>query len=400
MKKTRIVIIGAGYAGVMTALRLAGKDKHRLADITLVNPTDQFVERIRNHQFAADVRIRQHSIRKLLGSRPVSFVQGWVTALDVQRRVVQVDVDGETREIDYDKLVYTPGSVAARSNIPGVAEHTYNVATRPDAAALRDRLAELAPGSRVAIVGGGLTGIESATEIAEAYPQLQVSLVTAGAPGKGLSSKGQAYLAKTFEVMGIQVHDHTRVRRVEAGAVITESGARIEFDACVWAGSFEAVPLARESGLAVNAKGQMLIDPYMRSISHPDIYGAGDGAAPVDDPGAPLRMACAVALPMGAHTADNLLALLEGRPQQPFNFGYVVQCVSLGRRRGLLQFVHADDSPQERVVTGRMGAIAKELICQFAFQSLPAERMFPGAFLWLGKGAVPANFDERISQHV
>lgn len=396
MNKTRIVIIGAGYAGVMTALRLAGKDKGRRADITLINASDQFVERIRLHQVATNQRLSQHPIHKLIGNRPIRFVQGWITAIDLKRRVVRVKDQGE---IGYDNLVYALGSVSAKSSIPGVNEHTYAIANRPEAQALRQRLTELSPGSRVAVVGGGLTGIESATEIAEAYPQFQVSLVTSGVPAAGLSSKGRDYLAEVFNQLGIQVYAHTHVQRVEAAALILGTNERLPFDACVWAGSFTAAPLAREAGLAVNAKGQMLIDPYMRSISHPEVYGAGDGAAPLEDPGAPLRMACAVALPMGAHTADNVLALLNNQPQEAFNFGYFVQCVSLGRHRGLLQFVNPDDSPQEKILTGRRGALVKEMICQFAFRSLQFERIVPGAHWWPGKGKASVSQADRAQQH-
>jgi NADH dehydrogenase FAD-containing subunit len=390
MNTTRIVIIGAGYAGVMTALRLAGKDRQRRADITLISASDVFVERVRLHQVATNQTIKTHPLRKLLGSRPIRFIQGWIHALDLAGRVVQVDGHGP---ISYDYLVYALGSVSAKSQIPGVNDHLYAIANKDEAAALRDRLAALPAGSRVAVVGGGYTGIETVTEIAEAYPDLQVSLVTAGEPGRGLSAKGLAYLARTLDEMRIQVHAQTRVCHVEAGALLTEDGARIGFDAGIWAGSFVAAPLAREAGLAVNAKGQVLINPYMQSISHPEVYAAGDSAEPVEDPGAPLRMACAVALPMGAHTADNLLARLYEQPQQPFNFGYQVQCLSLGRHRGLLQFVNQDDSPQEKVLVGRWGALAKEMICQYAFRSLTAERLLPGAQIWIGQGKAPAGYE-------
>ena len=393
MNAKRIVIIGAGYAGVMAALRLAGKDRKRQAEITLVNASDVFVERIRLHQLATNQNVPQHSIRKLLGKRPVNFVQGWITALDLERRIVHVDVQGESREIGYDNLVYALGSVAAKSGVPGVAEHTYGIGNKADAVALRERLAAAKAGSRVAVVGGGLTGIETVTEIAESYPQLHVSLVTSGTPAAGLSNRGQMYIGKTLVELGVRVHNHTLISQVEAGLLHTNLGASIPFDIGVWCGSFEALPLARQAGLAVNTIGQVLVDPHMRSVSHPEVYVAGDSAAFMVDPGAAMRMACATALPMGAHVADNVLALVKGQPEQPFNFNYVVQCVSLGRRRGLLQFVRPDDSPKEQVLPGRMGAVVKEMICQFAFRSLPMERLFPGSHLWLGMSKQPVSFE-------
>ena len=400
MNPKRIVIIGAGYAGVMAALRLAGKDRKRQAQVTLVNASDAFVERIRLHQVAANQTLPQRSIRKLLGKRPVEFVQGWVSELDLDQHIVHVDAQGETREIGYDTLVYALGSVAAKSSVPGVAEHTYGIGNKAEAAALRERLADTKAGSRVAVVGGGLTGIETVTEIAETYPQLRVSLVTAGVPAKGFSDRGQAYLVQTFEQMGIAVRAHTAISSVEAGMLHTQTGEPIPFDVGIWCGSFEAVPLAREAGLAVNTKGQVLVDPYMRSISHPDVYAAGDSAAPVIEPGAPIRMACATSLPMAAHVADNVLALVKDRPQQPFSFHYGGQCVSLGRSRGIVQLVRPDDSPTEQVLPGVVGRVIKEMICQFAFRSLPAERMFPGVYMWLGKGKKPVGFETWTDQRV
>lgn len=404
MNKQQIVIIGAGYAGVMTALRLAGKDRRRQTEITLVNASDVFVERIRLHQFAANQALPQRSIRRLLGRRPVNFVQGWVCAIDPDQRIVQVDVQGDLREIRYDSLVYALGTIPAKSGIPGAAEHMYGIASKIEAAALRDRLAQAEPGSRVAVVGGGLTGIETAAEIAEAYPQLRVVLVTSGLIAPGFSAKGRAYIEQTLKAFGVEVHHHTSVARVEAGVLYTKAGESIPFDMGIWCGSFEAAPLARESGLAVNTRGQVLVDPYMRSISHPDVYAAGDSAAFVIDPGAPIRMACATALPMGAHVADNLLALAQGKTQQPFSFHYGGQCVSLGRRRGIVQLVHPDDSPKDQVLRGWMGAMVKEMICRFAFQALPLERAFPGSHMWMGKGRKPAGYeawqDRRVAQPV
>lgn len=392
MNKTQIVIIGGGYAGVITALRLAGKDRGKRADVTLINAVDTFTQRIRLHQLATDQPLRQYPIPRLLGKRNVNFVQGWVTDINLDQHTVQVNLpDGAARTVLYDKLVYALGSIPATVNIPGVAEHTYSVGSREEAAALRQRLQQVEPGSRVVVVGGGLTGIETVTEIAEAYPQLQVHLVTAGAVGEKLSGHGRDYLMKVFETLHIGVYEQTRVQAVEDGALFTADGQRIAFDVAVWGGSFVAAPLARAVGLPVNARGQILVDPYLRAISHPDVYVAGDAAAFVTQPGAPIRMACATAMPMGTQVGDNLLAVLNDQPQQRFHFNYFLQCISLGRDRGLVQFVRPDDTALERTLTGSAGALVKELICQFTVRSMQLERMLPGTYTWPGKGKIPVD---------
>lgn len=398
-QKHKIVIIGGGYAGMIAALRLAGKAAGN-TDITLVNAREGFVQRIRNHQLAARQDIRHYSIPKLLGRRPVRFVQGWVTGIDPEGRTVAVTTEQNQQQyIPYDKLVYALGSVAAKPNIPGVSEHTHGIGNIDEAEALRTRLAQLPAGARAVVIGGGLTGIEMATELAESRPDLRVQLVTQGMVGKHLSERGRAYLRKTFADLKIDLTEHTRVQQVEAGQIVTEKG-NIPFDVSIWAGSFGVPGLARESGLAVDSMGRVQVDSLLRSVSHPDIYAVGDSSVFADR--TPLRMACATALPTGAHAADNLAALVAGKPQQPFNFHYAIQCISLGRNRGLVQLVDTDDGPQERIITGLAGKLIKESICQFTVWGLKFERVMPGSMLWLGKNSpvTDANQDTRQAKQV
>jgi NADH dehydrogenase len=367
---TRIVVLGAGYAGMAATLRLAHKTRRLPVDIILVNGSATFVERIRLHQAAASEKLRQRSIPELLGGTQVRFVQGWVTALTQQTQQVTVRKEAGSETLDYDYLLYALGSRADKDSVAGVHEHALAVGNPGDSELLRQRLQQLAaagPGAGEAVVvGGGLTGIEPATEIAERYPGLRVRLVTAGIVGYGLSERGRTHLRRTFARLGIVVQEETRVERVEVNAVVTANGQAIPFDLCIWAGPFQALPLAREAGLAVNSRGQILIDAAMRSLSSPTIYAAGDSAAFAPEVGLTLRMACATAMPMAAHAADNLYARLVNEPQQPFRFGYVAQCISLGRRDGLIQRVRADDSPTDRIMTGRPAAWFKEAICRSA----------------------------------
>lgn len=389
--KHKIVIIGGGYAGLIAALRLAGKASKN-ADITLINAREGFVQRIRNHQVAAQQDVRQYSIPKLLGKRPVHFVQGWVTAIDLAQRALTVD-SGET--IVYDKLVYALGSVAAKPDIPGVREHTYGVGNIDEAEALAAHMASLSAGAEAVVIGGGLTGIETATELAESRPDLRVRLVTENIVGKGISEPGQAYIRQTFADLQLDLQEHTRVQKIEAGQLFTAQGRRIPFDVAIWAGSFGVPSLAREAGLAVDAKGRVQVDSQLRSISHPDVYAVGDTAAFADR--TPLRMACATAFSTGAHAADNLAAWVAGKPQQPFSFHYAGQCISLGRKRALLQFTDKDDAPQARIVTGFRAKLLKESICKGTIWGLKLERSWPGSVGWPGKNSRTAEQDTRAS---
>ncbi len=371
--KQRIVVLGAGYAGMLAALRLAGKA--RGADITLVNASDQFVERIRLHQRATGQQLRQRPIQALLRGTGVRFVQGRVTDLDLQARAIRVDTLAEP--LAYDTLVFALGSRTDLDSVPGARQY----ATATESPQFRERMAQVAAsGGRLLVVGGGLTGIEAAAETAEIYPNVKVTLVTRGKLGSGLSDKAGRYLRQTFGKLGIEVQEYTAVTQVEAGRLHTGAGQPIPFDLCLWTGAFVASPLAQEAGFAINSRGQILVDPYLRSLSHPQVYAVGDAGIPADNSGMNLRMACATAMPMAAHAVDNIAAQLKGRGLKPYDFAYFFQCISLGRQRGLIQLVYADDSPRERVFTGRFGAWFKEMICKYTTIMLKYERRFPGVY--------------------
>jgi NADH dehydrogenase FAD-containing subunit len=172
------------------------------------------------------------------------------------------------------------------------------------------------------------------------------------------------------------------VKAIEAGKIILENGQSITADAVLWAAGFVVPSLAKEAGLAINKHGRILADPYLRSQSHPDIYAAGDS---MDfDERAPLsvRMSCQAAMPLGAHVGDNLAAWVNGKEEKPFEFGYAVQCIGLGTKRGLVQFIKPDDSMVEKAVTGWQGAIVKKGILKFTFSMIKLERTIPYVYQW------------------
>jgi NADH dehydrogenase len=368
--KHRIVVLGAGYAGANATGRLAKRLHPADTEITLVNADPEFVERVRMHQLATGQDLEPRPLTDVFAGTGVQVRIARVTAVDAERRTVGVvDADGPG-EIAYDTLVYALGSAAADGGVPGVAEHAHHIAGMQSALRLRARLADLAAGGTVLVVGGGLTGIEAATEIAEARPDLEVSLAARGGLGDWLSEKAQSHLRKAFGRLGITVHEHTDIAGVEPTGVVTADGRAIAAEVTVWTAGFAAHPLAAASTLHVSATGQIVVDDTMRSVSHPDVYAVGDAALAPGASGTPLRMSCASGVPTAHQAADAIAARLSGRRIPSNKIGYTAQCISLGRRDGIVQWVTPDDRPKPSAITGRTAARLKEMICRTAAWSI------------------------------
>lgn len=362
--KHRIVVLGAGYAGACAAGRLAKRLHPADTEITLVNADAEFVERVRLHQLATGQDLKPRALTDVFAGTGVRVRPARVTAVDAERKTVGiVDADG-TGEIAYDTLVYALGSAVADCGVPGVAEHAHDIAGKGSALRLRERLAGLAAGSAVLVVGGGLTGIEAVTEIAEARPDLDVSLAARGGLGDWLSEKAQSHLRKAFDRLGITPHEHTDIASVEPTGVVTADGRAIPAQVTVWTAGFVVHPLAAATTLRVSATGQIVVDETMRSISHADVYAVGDAALAPGASGAPLRMSCASGTPSAYQAADAIAARLTGRGLPQNKIGYTGQCVSLGRRDAIMQWVTPDDQPKPSAVTGRMAVRIKEMICK------------------------------------
>ncbi|MCM4080258.1 NAD(P)/FAD-dependent oxidoreductase [Paractinoplanes hotanensis] len=337
--KHRIVVLGAGYAGAHAAGRLARRLHPGDTRVTLVNADPDFVERIRLHQLAAGQDLPYRPLRDIFAGTPVELLPAWVTGIDAERRTV---VLGD-REIPYETLVVALGS-STRAE-PG----RHHVSSRAAALRLRERLSELGPGETVLVVGGGLTAIEASTEIAESRPDLRVRITARRGVGTWLSDKAQQHLQATLSRLSI-----TEVAEQQDAAVT------------VWTTGFSATPIAAGSGLTVSDVGRIVVDGSMRSVSHPSVYAVGDAASAEGPDGRPMRMCCASAVPMAWRAADAIAERLTGRLAKELPLRYYGQCISLGRRDGILQITTADDEPTSTVVTGRRAARIKEWVCSGA----------------------------------
>jgi NADH:quinone reductase (non-electrogenic) len=351
----------------------------------LINPTDIFVERPRLHQYATNQSVRLRPIVEILRDTKAQFIKGTVTAMDIKRKEVIVQTDAHDQQLAYDYLLYTAGSIFDQDSIPGIREHTYTLnPTGPRSAeALKNLLPDLNKhGCNLLVVGGGPTGIESAAEFAESYPSLKVTLVTQGKPGGSWGGRIQTHIEKTLTRLRISIKDETTVERIEQNAIITSNGESIPFDLCLWAGGFIAPSLAKESGLAVNERGQLLIDLDMRSISNPFIYAAGDCAQPVKSSGLQIRMAAYTATITGAHAADCLYNTISGIQPKPLSFAYLGQGIALGRHDAVAFNNFPDDKSKWPMLTGEGAVYGREFFVNLLGDFPDIERRFPGLHFW------------------
>ncbi|WP_109528984.1 MULTISPECIES: NAD(P)/FAD-dependent oxidoreductase [Nocardia] len=359
----RIVVLGAGYAGLAAAGRLASRA--RGARITVVDARADFVERVRLHQRAAGQEIPRWDIREALERKKVHFVRARVRDIDVVGGLVLLDDVAESdapahpAALEYDTLVYALGS-RRDTGVPGAAEYALSVATPEDAAALT------VGRGRVAVVGGGATGIELAAELAESQPDSRVLLLSSEEPAGWMSERARRYVRGALERLGVEIMSGAKVAEVLATGVRLVDGTIVDAETTIWTTGFGVPDLARAAGLAVDGHGRVRTDATLRSLSHPNIYAAGDSAVVAGPGDRELRMACATALPTGKYTADAIATRLRGREPREFHFRYVAQCLSLGRGDGLIQFLKADDTPARTVLTGRTGAWVKERIVRGA----------------------------------
>lgn len=368
--KTEVVVIGGGYAGVLAANRM---QKAAGAAITLVNARPKFVERIRLHQLVAGNDDATEDYDGLLGDRVRLVVDG-AERIDTAARRVEL-VSGAV--LDYDYLIYAVGSTGAvPAAVPGAAEHAYPLSEYEQAQRLHARLQDIAESAPVVVVGGGLTGIEAASELAEAGRP--VTLVTNRlAPSVGDAARRS--LAGQLGKLGVNILEGATVSAVEACAVRLTEGARLPSAVTVWTAGFGVPGLAAASGLSTDALGRLLADETLSSVDDPRIVGAGDAVSPS---GVPLRMSCQSAGPLGIQAAETVLARIAGAEPAGISQAFAGQCISVGRGLGAIQLSHADDSPRRLHIGGRAAALVKEQVCRATVTFLRREARKPGSYFW------------------
>ena len=376
--KEKVAVIGGGYAGVMAVARLAKQLKKQ--ELILINNSPYFKERIRNHEIAADAFKNELSMKKLIPPGCI-LKEGTVTKINPEQNLIEMEGEEGRETLTYSYLILAAGSSAEMTS-----ENTkfYSINSEFAAIQLQQELKKK-QNINAAVIGAGLSGIELTSELSEKYKELTLHLFDSGEIGSQFSPKGKYYIRKILQESGVILHDNCRTK-INGNSLESDEGISFAADIIIRTAGFQCRISDMLSGVKVNENSQIIVDSHLRSLTHRNIFAAGDSAWIEGKSYQGQRMSCAFAMPMGAHAADNIARLLNGEDLKPFGFKFVTQCVSLGRKKGLIQFVTDDDRPLSKILTGKTGALIKELVSRYTVWMLRLEVLFGfRLYTWPGK---------------
>ncbi|HUF32569.1 MAG TPA: NAD(P)/FAD-dependent oxidoreductase [Acidimicrobiales bacterium] len=353
----RVVIVGAGFAGLDCARALAGSR----AEVTLV-------ERNNFHTFqpllyqvataglaAADV---SHAVRGIVaGVDNVTVRRGVVTGVDWDQRTLELD--GDHPALPFDRLVLAAGAVAGFFGVPGAEEHGFPLYSLTDAIRLRNHILERFEAAdedpllidrgalTFVVVGGGPTGVEIAGALMELFemvlrhdfPRLavhraRVVLVEMADTVLGpFSPQSRRHGVEELRRRGVELRLGQQVASVAADALTLTSGERIDTSTLVWAAGVRANPLADALGVDQTGGGRIVVGDDLRLPGHPEAFAVGDVAAVLGPDGRPLPQLAPVAKQSGAHVGPVLRAEAEGTTSPaPFRYRDRGTMATIGRR--------------------------------------------------------------------
>jgi NADH dehydrogenase len=360
---TRIVVLGGGFAG-LEAMRVLERELRgrRDVELTLVSDHNYLLFTPLLPQVASSLVEPRHivqPIRDIRGARRFRFRRDRVEDIDLGgRRVILAE-----GEIAYDYLVIALGGVTPTFDTPGVDEYALNYKRLDDAVVLRDHLIDLAehadheadPQVRrrmltVCVVGGGYTGVELVTELQDFYHSYVVPRYRGIEPGdyrlilveagdeilRGVHPTLAGRARRRLDREGIEVRTGTRVSRVHPGAVEVQGGARIAVGLTIWAAGVKGHPTLAGLAVARDRLGRLVVDDRLRIPGHPEVYGAGDAVTVEARPAASIPIIPA-ALAHGRLAAENIVAVLSGRPERAIDFAPRGMLVSLGERDAVVE---------------------------------------------------------------
>ncbi|EJN32580.1 NADH dehydrogenase, FAD-containing subunit [Pseudomonas sp. GM78] len=345
--KQQILIIGAGFGGVWSALSAARLlDKHDRNDVEITVLAPQAELRIRPRFYEPDVHTMKAPLNELFDAVGVKFVKGSAEVIDEHsKQVSYTNAAGIQGTLGYDRLVLAAGSKLMRPPVDGMLEHAFDVdeiesATRLEAhlKSLKDKPVSAARNT-VVVAGGGFTGIETATEMPARLravlgenADIRVIVVdrapqVAAALGDGIRPS----IVEASQHLGIEWVLNATVAAVDTNGVTLADGQRIESNTVIWTVGFRAHSLTEQVQGTRDHQGRLHVDQHLKVRGHADVYASGDVAyAATDDLGNFAAMSCQHAIALGRYAGNNVAAELLGVEPMPYSQPKYVTCLDLG----------------------------------------------------------------------
>jgi NADH:ubiquinone reductase (non-electrogenic) len=353
-KQARILIVGGGFGGLFTALDLAGD-----AEVTIITPEDHFVFKPLLYEYLSGEVEAWHiapRYNELLDEK-IRLMVGAVTEIDFERR--EVAVAGRVRRLSYDVLVLAPGGVTNFWNVEGAEQYTLPFRKVEHADVLRRRMIQALdriPPERApqdvrraltfAVVGGGASGVELATKMADLLNdairrralsgEARVMVIEMGdhlVPGMG--EELREHVEDALKKSRVEVHTGTRVVSVtENGFTFEHDGQQTELETAgvVWVAGVRVNPLIEKLDVEKDKRGLILVRPTLQAKSRDEVFALGD-IAYTDEASPSLAGTAQLALQEARLAASNIKALLAGGQLQTKHFEEMGEAVSLGTER-------------------------------------------------------------------
>ncbi|CAI1079861.1 NADH dehydrogenase-like protein yjlD [Serratia entomophila] len=344
----KIVIAGSGFAGfwaavsAMRAISLAGKTGE--IEVIMVSPTPNVTIRPRLYEAVLDNM--NPDISSQLAAVGVQHLAGLVERIDTEKRTLTVaQAGGKNVTLAYDRFVLATGSQLFVPAVPGFAEYGFNVDTLESAQRLDAHLKALADKPHSAarntavVVGGGLTGLESATEMPDrlraalgAEADVRVVIVdTAAEVGAGMGAEPAVVIRQALEECGVESRAGLRVAAIDADGVTLSNGERIAANTVILAAGMRANPLTAQIPGERDGSGRIIGDAFLRAPAVAGVFVTGDTVkAATDDAGNHNVMSCQHAMSLGRVAGHNAAAELVGLPVHPYSQPKYVTCLDLG----------------------------------------------------------------------
>ena len=347
-----IVILGAGYGGIMTAQHLQRTLGRSEATITLINKHDYHYITTHLHKPAAgtdhpdNVRIPIHS---LINPQKVNFIKSTVSQIVPEEKKVIL----EDQTIQYDYLVIAMGSDPETFGIEGLQEYALSIRSINSVRLIRDHIQyqlakfksepERMEYLTFVIGGAGFTGIEFVGELANQLPEMckahdidpklvQIHNVDASpnALPPGFNPELVDYAVNLLQNKGVQFKFSTAIKACTPDGVVLSDGQEIKASTVIWTGGVRGNRLVEESGFE-SIRGRVKVDEYLRAIGHDNTFIIGDCSLVLNEEGRPYPPTAQIAIQQGQACAHNLTAVIRNLPLQPFKPSIKGTVVSLGK---------------------------------------------------------------------